>query len=581
MIAPKSEVRDGMRIHWDLPIEMRDGSVLRADVFMPDSEGKYPVLISHGPYGKGLAFERGFRSAWLRLTERFPEAIANSTNKYQSWELVDPEKWVSNGYVCVRVDSRGSGRSDGYLEVWSPQEVEDFYDCIEWAGTQAWSNGKVGTTGVSYYAMMGWLVAPLRPPHLAAVCAWEGSCDYYRELARHGGILSDFLENWYARQVQSVQFGVGKQGPVSDVTGDFVAGPPTLSDEEREARRANVGAAALQHQLLDDYYRERLPALESIEVPILSAANWGGHGLHTRGNFEGFLRAGSDDKWLEVHGDTHFTHFYTDYGVDLQRRFFEYFLKGDNNDWRTQPKVQLNIRLPDETFVVRGEKEWPLARTDWTPYYLSPNDFSLVDRPLDVTASLGYDPLGEGLTFVTEPMETEVEITGPVAAKLWVSSATSDTDLFLILRVFDPSGDEVVFVGANDPRAPVAQGWLRASHRKLDTEKSLPYRPYHIHDEALPLVPNEPVEVDVEIWPTCVVVPPAYRVALTIQGSDYEYDGRDAALPYAPYPMRGVGPFTHTNPVDRPRQVFGGITTIHFGNGMTPHVLLPIIPQTL
>ena len=122
-----------------------------------------------------------------------------------------------------------------------------------------------------------------------------------------------------------------------------------------------------------------------------------------------------------------------------------------------------------------------------------------------------------------------MEITGPVAAKLFVSSDTSDADLFLVLRVLDPAGKEVVFIGSNDPRTPVGLGWLRASHRKLDPERTLPYRPWHSHDEAWPLTPGVPVELDIEIWPTCIVVPPGYRVGLTVRGRDYEYDGTDAA----------------------------------------------------
>jgi hypothetical protein len=175
-------------------------------------------------------------------------------------------------------------------------------------------------------------------------------------------------------------------------------------------------------------------------------------------------------------------------------------------------------------------------------------------------------------------MSDEVEITGPVAAKLFVSSDTTDADLFLVLRLFDPAGKEVTFIGSNDPRTPVGLGWLRASHRKLDPAQSLPYRPWHTHDEEWPLTPGEPVEVDVEIWPTCIVAPPGYRLALTVRGKDYEFDGTDAAVPYAAYPMKGVGPFTHTHPQDRPPEIFGGTNTLHFGAQQAPYLLLPIIP---
>src|SRR3984893_1486569 len=456
----KSEIRDGMRIDWDAPIPMDDGVVLRADVFRPVAEGHYPVILSYGPYAKGLASQEGYKSAWVRMTTAYPETAQGSSNKYQNWELVDPEKWVPDGYAIVRVDSRGAGRSPGHLDVWSPREAKDLHDCVEWAGTQPWSNGKVGINGISYYAMNQWHVAPLRPPHLAALCIWEGSSDYYRELARHGGILCDFLKNWSERQVTNVQYGVGERGPKSPVTGELVAGPETLPEAQLAANRADVAGEALARHLIDDYYRVRTPDFGKIEVPILSAANWGGQGLHPRGNFEGYLAAGSRQKWLEVHGDTHFSHFYSDYGAGLQKRFFGHFLKGESTGWERQPRVALNIRRPGEQFSLRAENEWPLARTQWTRFYLDPADRSLSkDQPKD-TATLSYATTGDGLTFLTPPRIADMEITGPVAAKLFVSSDSSDADLFLVLRVFDPRGREVVFIGSNDPRTPVGLGWL-------------------------------------------------------------------------------------------------------------------------
>ena len=574
----KSEIRDGMKIDWDAPLAMNDGIVLRADVFRPAGDGKYPVILSYGPYAKGLDFREGYKSQWARLIKAVPDTLEGSSNNYQNWELVDPEKWVPDGYAIVRIDSRGAGRSPGVIDSWSPRETRDFYDCIEWAGTQPWSNGKVGINGISYYAMNQWQVGALRPPHLAALCIWEGSSDYYRELTRHGGILCDFLGDWYNRQVLSVQYGVGDRGARNPITGETIAGPETLTDEQLRKHRADVGGEAARRRLIDDYYRARMPDFSKINVPLLSAGNWGGQGLHPRGNFEGYLRAGSAQKWLEGHGDTHFTHFYSNYGAGLQKKFFGHFLKGENTGWDTQPKVSLNIRRPGEKFELRAENEWPLARTQWTKYYLQPADRSLSTDLPNTGTTITYETTGDGVTFLTPPLTRDLEITGPVAATLWLSSDTTDADVFLVLRVFDPAGKEVVFVGSNDPRTPVGLGWLRASHRKLDPRERLPYRPWHTHDEEWPLTPGVAVDLDIEIWPTSIVVPPGYRVGLTVRGRDYEYDGTDARVAHAPYAMKGVGPFTHTNPQDRPPEIFGGRNTLHFGNGKAPHLLLPVIP---
>ncbi len=579
MKAMKSEIRDGMQIDWDVPIKMDDGIVLRADVFRPGSEGSYPVILSYGPYAKGLSFQEGYKGNWSRLINAAPEVRVGSSNKYQNWELVDPEKWVPDGYACVRIDSRGAGSSPGIIDVWSPRETLDLYQCIEWAGTQSWSNGKVGINGISYYAMNQWTVGALKPSHLAALCIWEGSSDYYREACRQGGILSDFLNSWYPRQVASVQHGVGERGATSVVTGEPVAGPATLPEAELARYRADTPGEAKRRRLYDDYYAARTADFAQIEAPLLSAGNWGGMGLHTRGNFEGYLRAGSRQKWLEVHGDTHFTHFYSNYGETLQKRFFGHFLKGEDTGWAQQPRVALNIRHPHEKFVLRGENEWPLARTQWTKYFLQPEECALTPQPPTAVTTLQYDTTGAGLTFRTPPMPKSLEITGPVAAKLWVSSPTTDADLFLALRLFDPDGKEITFIGSNDPRVPVGLGWLRASHRKLDRQRSLPYRPWHTHDEEWPLRPGEPVELDIEIWPTSIVVPPGYQLALTVSGKDYEVDGRDVALPNAPYPMKGVGPFLHIDPDDRPAAVFATRNTLHFAARQRLYLLLPIIPQ--
>jgi uncharacterized protein len=579
MNGMKSEIRDCMQIDWDASIEMDDGVVLRGDVFRPVGEGNYPVVLSYGPYAKGLSFQEGYKGNWSRLIKSAPEVLAGSSNKYQNWELVDPEKWVPDGYACVRIDSRGAGRSPGILDVWSPRETLDLYQCVEWAGTQSWSNGKVGIHGISYYAMNQWTVAALKPPHLAALCIWEGSSDYYRELCRHGGILSAFLHSWYPRQVASVQHGVGARGAKSAMTGELVAGPDTVPETELAKCRADAPGEAKRRRLYDDYYATRTADYAQIEAPLLSAGNWGGMGLHTRGNFEGYLRAGSKQKWLEVHGDTHFTHFYSNYGETLQKRFFGHFLKGEDTGWDQQPRVSLNIRHPHEKFVLRGENEWPLARTQWTRFFLQPEGLVLTPQSSAAATTLKYETTGDGLTFRTLPMAKSLEITGPVAAKLWVSSQTTNADLFLAMRVFDQDGKEITFIGSNDPRVPVGLGWLRASHRKLDPVKSLPYRPWHTHDEEWPLRPGEIVELDIEIWPTSIVVPRGYQLALTVSGKDYEVDGRDIALPNAPYPMKGVGPFLHIDPDDRPAAVFATRNTLHFADSQQSYLLLPIIPE--
>ncbi len=574
----RSEVRDGMRIEWDVPIAMDDGLVLHADLFRPVAEGRYPVILSYGPYAKGLAFQDGYPSAWQRMVQQHPDVTAGSSNLYQSWEVVDPEKWVPHDYACLRVDSRGCGCSPGYIDHFSPRESKDFHDCIEWAAAQPWSNGKVGLNGISYYAINQWHVATLEPPHLSAMCIWEGAADWYREMTRHGGILCTFLENWYDMQVKTVQYGAGERGRRSRVHGELVCGPETLSEAELAKNRCALGDDVRAHPLDDDYHRARSPIWTKVKTPFLSAANWGGQPLHPRGNFEGFVRAAARQKWLEVHGIEHWTHFYTDYGRKRQLRFFDYFLHGKQNGWDREPRVLLQVRHIDK-FVERAENEWPLARTKWTKLYLDPGSFALTHKRVSAKAASSFEAMGDGVTFLTEPLQRETEITGPSALKLFISSSTEDADLFVVLRVFTGDLREVVFQGAIDPHTPVGQGWLRASHRKLDRKLSTHYRPYHAHDRRQPLKQGELVELDIEIWPTSIVVPAGHRIGLTIRGRDYVYAGPSGGkLSNFKNELTGCGPFLHDDPRDRPMEVHGGVTSLHFGGWRQPYLLLPIIP---
>ena len=565
-----------MVIEWDVEVPMDDGIVLRADVFRPDDDGLHPAILTYGPYGKGLAYQEGYPDQWRILTTKHPDVLEGSENRYQNWEAIDPERFVPDGFACLRIDSRGAGRSPGYLDPWSERETRDFYECIEWAAAQPWCNGKIGLCGISYYAMNQWHVASLQPPHLAAICVWEGAADFYRDACYHGGIRCVNWGNWYELQVTNVQHGVGDRGPVSAFTGETVCGPETLPEDELAANRTDFYADVRAHTLADEWHAVRSPVWDRVEVPLLAAGAWGGQALHLRGNTEGFVNAASPQKWLEIHGGEHWSLFSAREGVELQKRFFSRFLKDEENGWdEEQPRVLLNVPRVDGTFLQRAEAEWPLARTYWTTLHLQPD--SSLGAEAGAEGTLAFDALGGGIELLASPFDEETELTGPAALMLWVASTTADADLFVILRLYDREGTEVVFQGSNDPGTPLGKGWLRASHRKLDAARNEPYRPYHAHDEVQPLTPGEPVRLDIEIWPLSVIAPAGYRLGLVLQGRDFE---RETAARLANFrvPLRGSGPYLHNDPNDRPPEVFGGRTTIHMGPAMPSSLLLPVIP---
>jgi predicted acyl esterase len=553
-----------MIIEKDVVIPMSDGTGLRANVYRPPTAGPHPVVMSFGVYGKDIHFADGFTPQWKKLNEIYPGIVGDgSSGEHLRWEVPDPERWVPDGFIIVVVDGRGSGMSPGFLDVYSPRETRDYYECIEWAGTQPWSNGKVGLLGISYLAIKQWQVAALQPPHLAAIVPWEGASDFYRDAQRHGGIFSNaFNRNWWPRQILANQHGNGQTTHRDRATGKATTGKP-LSLAILRGNRSEFSEEMDNHPLDDAWHRDHSAKLDNVRVPLLSAANWGGMGVHLRGNVEGYLQAGSKEKWLFGHIGTHYESFYLPHYVAIQKRFFDHYLKGLDNGWEKEPRVQLAIRQPDGTAAMRKEHEWPLARTKWTPYFL---DAAANRLTLDAPSAQGqasYSSPNESATFLTEPFTQDVEFTGPVSLKLWISSTTSDADIFAVLRIFDPEGKEVTFTGAHEA-VPVGQGWLRASHRKLDLARTLPYRPYHTHDEVQKLVPGQVYPLDVEIWPTSMVYRKGYRLCLTVQGGDFVVDK--------------PGRLLHDDPVDRNTEDFGGVTTIHTGAKFDSHMLMPMIP---
>lgn len=533
MASPASEstaVFYGLTIERDVQVPLRDGAHVVADVFRPDGGERHPVIMTLGPYSKDIHFsDWNPRLDYARLPERGP---------YMHWETVNPEWWVPQGYVVIRVDARGTGKSPGRSVRLSAGEARDFYDAVEWAATQPYCNGRVAVMGISYFAMNAWRVAAEQPPHLAAIVPWEGALDTYRDASRHGGIYSNGFNRSWAQNLRQRE------------------GKPAADGGERSQQ--------VPPELIDDP-AQHAPDLSRIQVPLFSAGNWGGAALHLRGNVEGFLGAGSAFKLLQIHSGDHIAPFYSLEGRFLQRRFLDHFLKDIDTGITREPRVRLAIRRGGDDYHWRYEDEWPIARTRWTPFYLDAAHMSLTPSAATLSTRVSFDadpkqPLADTRArFALAPFEQPTEITGPIKLKLWISSNAADADLFAIVRKLDRKGDEVRFPGQSSPAIAAAYGWLRASHRKLDSARSTPYRPFHTHDELQPLEKNVIVPVEIEIWPTSVAFESGERLVLEVASRD------DA----------GVAPFLHDHPEDRK---LTGSTTLHCGGAHDAHLLLPIIP---
>ncbi len=573
-----SEVRDGMQIDWDVPITMDDGLVLRADVFRPVAKGKYPVLLSYGPYGKWLHFEDGYKTAWSRMVDQHPDVVAGSTNKYQSWEVCDPEKWVPDGYVCVRVDSRGCGRSPGHVEHWSPREAQDFAACIEWAGTQKWSNGKVGLSGISYYAMNQWQVAALQPKHLAALCIWEGAADFYRDLSHHGGIYCTFAQNWYDMQVRTVQYGLGPRGYRSRMNGDWVSGPDVLTSEEMGGNRFDLGTTYFAHALYDDYWKAMMPDFQKIKVPLLSTANWGGQGLHPRGNFEGLRSRGfaATSGWRRTASSTGPTT--TPTTACRFRRNSSPISSRARRTAGTRSR-RSGCRCATSTSSSSATRTSGRSRAPSGPSITSTRTTVWRPRP-KARGKLTFDALGDGLTFLTAPLEKETEITGPIAARLAISSSTSDADLFLIVRVLSPEheGDRVPgrARSAHADRAGLAARLAPQARRQAQPSLSALSHPRR---EAAAQAGRGLRRSTSRSGRPASSCRRAIASRSRCAARDYVYPGGSGGrLSNMKNEFTGCGPFLHDDPRDRPVAIYGGKTTIHFGKKHENWVMLPVIP---
>ena len=561
-----------MVVDTDIGIPMRDGAVLRANFYHPKAAGKFPVLMTFGPYGKDVPLKEFMAEAWETLEKFYPEIQQASSCKHLVFETPDPECFVPDGYIVIKVDSRGAGKSPGRLSPNSPEEFRDFYDAIEWAGVQPWSSGKVGLLGISYYAAGQWSVAAMKPPHLAALLPWQGTYDFYRDRTRADGIFAGgFLGRWWTNSVLRNQHGNPKS-PYHDLYGGGrTTGSESLSEEQLAANRADYLSDLLAHPLNDAWYQSRTPDVRKIDIPTLVVANWGGLGLHLRGTIGGFVDIASKEKWLKVQGGSYFHTFLQPQNVALQKRFFDKYLKGADNGWEKEPKVEVQIRAPGDTIKRTAQStSWPLAGANHVKFYLDANAKTIGTATPGAAASASYHSLTQGISFTTPKFEKDTEIVGPAMLKLFVSSSTADMDIFATVCAFDPDGKEMTFIGAPERFCPVTQGWLRVSQRKTDPARSNAYFPYHPHDEKQPLTPNEVYEVEVEIWPLGLYLPKGSTLKLIVAGTDFERPGSKP-------PFQGVAWFTHNDPTDRPKAIFDSTNTIHTGGARQSYLLLPVL----
>lgn len=502
----------------DVPVRMRDGVTLRANVYRPSGDGPFPAIVSVHPYGKDK-LPRRTRRGW-RLSFQFrimnqPEPFRMSSET--GWEAPDPVAWVARGYAVINADSRGAGASEGVGSLLSDDEAHDVYDLIEWAGTQPWSTGRVGMLGVSYLAISQYKAAALRPPHLAAICPWEGFTDAYRDFMTPGGIPErGFSVIWTALTRRNARLSV------------------------------NLGEQRQRHPLHDAWWESITPDLARIEVPILACASFSDHNLHSQGSWRLIEQAGSVERSAYTHRGGKWAVFYGDEAQRVQTAFFDRHLR--ELDVPAPPPVRLEVReRRDVTVDVRAEQEWPLARTQWTALHLG-DDGTLHTAVPSEAGTAAFRLRHEALAF-SHQFDRDTELTGPMRLRLRMSlDGADDAHLFVGVEKWS-RGHYVPFEGSYGyGRDRIADGRLRLALRdSLDV----------LH----PVRPGEDVDADLELSASSTLFRAGDELRLLIAGRYLE--------PFNPL-------FGHL-PARYQRSRRGG-AVVHWGSGASV-LTIPVIPR--
>ncbi len=491
-------------VHRDLPVVTRDGTVLRVNLHLPPGAGPFPILISAHPYGKdNLPRKRrggkGYRIPlqYRMLRQTGPIRISELTG----WEAPDPAWWTARGYAVINADLRGAGTSDGVGSLMSDQEAADIADIVQWAGAESWSTGAVGLIGVSYLAISQWKAAALQPPSLRAIVPWEGFTDAYRDLVRPGGIREvGFVAIW-------------------------------SKGMQRARMTFSLGEQSRARPLRDDWWQALVPDLARITVPALICGSFSDNNLHTRGSFRGFEQISSPDKHLYTHRTGKWAAFYSDEARAVQLAFLDRHLRppidaalsargfddGTSAPDDLLPRVRLEVRESRTAVAdVRHETQWPLESTHWTSLYLTGDGLST--DPAGTARSIAFPTRSHGVRFGwTVP--DDIELTGPMALRLFVSvHGAHDLNLFAGVEKWSGTG-YVPFEGSYGfGRDRVTTGWLKASLRRLDEQRSQPFDPVPTLDRREPLANGEIVLADIALGPSSTLFKAGDRLRVVVAG---------------------------------------------------------------
>ncbi|SEI95953.1 hypothetical protein SAMN04487917_103129 [Arthrobacter sp. yr096] len=521
----RREEHGNMLIERDVAIPTRRGTVY-ADVFRPRNATQVPVIVGYAPFGKHPHLD--IETLWAGSGIPF-----ETLSDFVPWEQFDPVPWTEWGYAIAIVDGVGNWYSEGDATYFTPEEAWAGHDIVEWLAQCDWSTGKVGWGGVSYFAMTAWSVAATKPPHLAAILPWDAASDCYREAFLHAGIPSfPFIHGWMQLT------GTGQQ------------------------RVEDMEAGMRDHPTFDEYWQCRVADWQAVDVPTYAVTEFPNN-LHLRGTVEAWRGISSPDKFLEIRGDKEWEGFYQPESVQRQKEFFDRYLKDVDNGVSEWPRVRIGVRTREDQWTFRDETDWPLPDVTYETLWLDADAGTLNTQRPEMAAAVSYASTDDsGAATFDIRFDERVEMTGNAKLRLWISTDLSnDADLFVGVEKLDQHGKRVPFTFSQMyDDGPMGFGWLRASHRALDEERSTPERPWHSHARRDWLVHGKPVPVDIEIWPNSVLFEPGESLRVIVKGTPVQrYSGRFEIV-FAPL---------HNS----------GNHTIHTGGEFDSHLYLPVIKR--
>ena len=487
----------------DVAVQLRDGVTIHVDVFRPAGAEQVPAIVAFSPYGKGQGTSASVMGVFGMVG--LDNGIVSGLEKFEG---PDPAYWCAQGYAICNPDIRGVVDSDGDSVLWDRQEGRDCYDLIEWLAEQPWCSGKVGMSGTSYLAVSQWFTAAEQPPHLAAINPWEGVSDVYRDLVMRGGMP----DTGFAQQLQNGSF-FGKNSK-EDV----------ISEVER-------------YPLVNTLWENKIPDFDKIEVPAYVVASYS-NTLHTAGTFRAWRRIASEQKWLRIHNSQEWPDYYDAANVEDLRRFFDRYLKDDDNGWEKTPRVRyslLDLEGGDKVNVAADE--FPPNGVTATRYYLDGRSRTLTaEAPTDaIAADYDVDATPNALSFIVK-FDQETVMVGYPKARLWVEArGADDMDLFVLVQKLDAYGTplqqftvpnqnarvhDLTDHGASILRYKGSDGRLRVSARRLDGELSTDDVPAHTFDQIEKLSTGEIVDIEIELLPIGLVFYPGEQLRFVISAGN-------------------------------------------------------------